>query len=57
MKCPKCGHTTITKGIGALHCGPHGTGALATPAVQMVEQPEHIEADEAKRAPARRAEP
>ena len=55
MKCPRCGHTTTTKGIGAVHCGPHGTGDRATPAVQMVEQCESsaIEAAEAERAPKR----
>jgi hypothetical protein len=38
MACPYCGYTCTDTGIGAVYCGPHGTGAGTTPAVRMVER-------------------
>ena len=38
MVCSFCGHTCTTTSIGAVYCGPHGSGANATPAVRMEEK-------------------
>jgi len=37
MVCPYCGHRAVSSGIGAVYCGPHGSGSAARPAVQMRE--------------------
>ena len=36
MVCPFCGYQCESRGIGAVHCGPHGGGHF--PAVRMIEK-------------------
>lgn len=38
LVCPFCGCEARTRGIGALHCGPHRVGDTYFPARQMRER-------------------